>query len=287
MTRSLRASFVMSGLIAALMAFVSAVGVFAPQVYRDNALIAHTFPGQDLVTLVVAVPLLVVGLVLAARGSARGRVIWVAMLAYALYSYAFYVFAAAFNQLFLLYVAIFALSIYALLFSVPRIDVAETVSGFGNRAAKWIAVVYMALTAVGLAALWIGMSVGFLATGKVPAPIVASGHPTSVVFALDLSLIVPAMVLGAVWLLQGRAWGWLLAGVLSVKGTVYTLGLASATLFVQRAGLGNGGELPIWAVLTGLGALAAVTLLATRRAEPATDATTPRSASSGLPGTAG
>ena len=84
------------------------VGVFATdRLCRDNALVTATFRGQDMVTLMVAVPLRVVGLVWEMRGSLRGRVLWLAMLFYTMYGYLFYAVAAAFNQLFLLYVPTF------------------------------------------------------------------------------------------------------------------------------------------------------------------------------------
>jgi len=259
---NLRASHVLSWLVAALLAVVSAGGVFFGEVlYRDNALVEHAFRGQDAVTLFVAVPLLVVALIAEQRGSGRGRLVWLAMLAYSLYGNLFYVFGAAFNAFFLLYVALFALSLYALLFSVPRIDVAAAVAGLPHGATRWVAFAYMTVTALGLGILWTAMSVGFLVTGKVPAPIVATGHPTGVVFGLDLSIIVPAMALGVVWLVQRKPWGWLLAAVMSIKGVVYTLGLSVATLYVQRTGVGSGAELPVWAGLTVLRAVTAAMLL--------------------------
>jgi hypothetical protein len=63
------------------MAALAACGVFVPGLYRDNALISHTFRGQDVVTLLVTVPLLVLGLVTDRRGSARGRVGWAVLTA--------------------------------------------------------------------------------------------------------------------------------------------------------------------------------------------------------------
>ena len=274
--KDLTVAYMLSALVAIVQAVVSAGGVFAPALYRDNPLIRTSFHGQDIVTLFVAVPLLVVGLVLEMRGSVRGRLVWLAMLAYALYGNAFYLFGAAFNVFFLAYVALVGMSLYALLFSVPRVDVDAIAASFSPRTPRWPVVGYMLLTAAGLGTLWTAMSVGFLVTGRVPAPIVASGHPTGVVFALDLTLIVPAMLLGAVWLLQRRPWGWLLAAVLSIKGAVYTLTLAFATVIVQRAGLADGSELPVWATLTVLGAIAAGVLLWHVRATASTTATTDR-----------
>lgn len=114
--------------------------------------------------------------------------------------------------------------------------------------------------AAGLGLLWVGISLSYLVTDDVPQPIVDSGHPTGVVFAIDLVFIVPPMLLAAVWLARRRALGWVLAGVMSVGGSIYTLTLAAASVEVARQGVGAGSELPIWAGLTVLG-LATVALL--------------------------
>jgi len=257
----LRTAYLLTALAAITMASASAGGVFATDwLYRDNALISATFRGQDVVTLVVAVPLLLIGLVLEVKGSQRGRMLWLGMLFYTMYAYLFYAVAAAFNEFFLLYVATFALPLYALLFSVPRLDLGQLGNAMGGTLARAFAIAYTSVVAVGLGILWIGMSLGYLVTGDVPQPIVDSGHPTAVVFAIDLVFIVPPMLLAAFWLAHRRAAGWVLAGVMSVGGSVYTLTLAAASVEVARQDVGSGSELPLWAVLTLLGALTVLLL---------------------------
>jgi hypothetical protein len=214
---------------------------------------------------VVAVPLLLVGLVLEIRGSPRGRVLWLGMLFYSMYGYLFYAVAAAFNQFFLLYVATFGLPLYALLFSVPRLDLTRIGSTMGGRVARVVAITYTSVVAAGLGLLWVGISLSYLATEEVPQPIVDSGHPTGVVFAVDLVFIVPPMLLAAIWLTRRQALGWLLAGVMSVGGSVYTLTLAAASVEVSRQNVGAGSELPIWAGLTLLGVLTVALLFASIR----------------------
>jgi hypothetical protein len=246
-----------------LLVVVSAGGALASsRLYRDNPLITATFRGQDWVTLLVAVPLLTVGLILERRGSLRGRLLWLGMLYYAMYSYLFYAVGAAFNGFFLLYVAIFGLAGYASLIAVLRIDFEPLTATLGSRTARGMAIGYLLLlVATGLGLLWTGISLSFLVTGVVPAPIVASGHPTGVVFAIDLVFIVPPMVVGAVGLIRRRALGWILAATMSVNGAVYTLSLSAASASVQQAGVGTGEELPIWATLTLLGATTSCLLL--------------------------
>lgn len=128
-----------------------------------------------------------------------------------------------------------------------------------------VALAYLGVTAAGLGVLWTALSVGFLVTGRVPAPVVAAGHPTAVVFALDLAVVVPAMTLAAVWLARDEPRGRFVASLLSVWGPVYTLGLAIASLAVRRVGVGSGDELPIWVALTLLGSASAAMLLARDR----------------------
>jgi hypothetical protein len=118
------------------------------------------------------------------------------------------------------------------------------------------------VVAVGLGALWVGISLSYLFTDDVPQPIVDSGHPTGVVFAIDLVFIVPPMLFATVQLVRRRALGYVLARVMSVGGSIYTLTLAAASVEVARRDVGVGSELPIWAGLTVLGALAAFLLFA-------------------------
>jgi hypothetical protein len=257
MTDRLKTASILSILIGALAAFQAATGLLFPAAYRDNALVSAVWRGNDVVTLLVAVPLLAAALWLARRGSARALILWLGVLDYILYNYAFYLFGAAFNAWFLVYAALFGLALYALIFSLPFVDVAGLARRFGPRTPVRLVAGYMLLVPVLLGGLWSALALGYLFTGQVPGPVTSSGHITAIVFALDLTLVVPAMALGGVWLWQRRPWGYLLSGLLTVKGALYMLALSAGTVAAMRAGLpGAGAELPLWASL-GLGALIA------------------------------
>ncbi len=66
---------------------------------------------------------------------------------------------------------------------------------------------YMVLVAAGLTTVYVAQSIAFVRTGALPAIVAITGHPTSLVFALDLPLVVPALLVGAFWLQQDRAVG--------------------------------------------------------------------------------
>ena len=69
--------------------------------------------GGVLVSLLVAAPILIAALVLAVRGSIRAQPVLIGMLAYTLYDYAYYTFGAAFNDVFLLHIALFLVRLRA------------------------------------------------------------------------------------------------------------------------------------------------------------------------------
>lgn len=250
-------------IIIAILAIVASLGGFLiPDLYQDNNFVTSLWKGNDLVTLAVAVPMLVTALFLSRRGSQRALLIWLAMLDYTLYNYAFYVFGAAFNAFFLIYVALFALSIYALIFGLTSIDVNRISQNFrGRTPVKWISG-YMLFVAVGLTIFYVAQSLGFVATAQLPPIVVKTGHPTSVVFALDLSLLVPVFTLGAIWLWKRRPWGYVLASIAVIKGTTYTLVLTVVSIWGAYTGVpGALEEIPVWLVLTVAGLFASLFLL--------------------------
>jgi len=249
--------YVLSVIIAVLALVASASGLLIDSLYRDNILVTSALRGNDLVTLAIAVPMLVAALILSMRGSQRAQLVWLGILVYTLYNYAFYLFGAAFNWFFLIYVVLFTMSIYALIFGLSRVDVNGISQNFQARTpVKWISG-FMLFFAVFLGGMWIARSISFVATGKVPQDIVDTGHPTGVVYAIDLSLLVPSLILGAILLWKRQPWGYVIGAVMMVKATTYALALIAMSIFADRAGVPGAWDLaPLWAFL-GVGTLLA------------------------------
>ena len=253
-----RTTFSLSLVIAVLAALASAAGLFVDGLYRDNTWVSSQLRGNDLVTLVAAVPLLIVGLRLGSRGALRWRLIWLGMLGYMLYGYTFYLFGAALNVCFLLYVALCSLSIFTLILALRELDVTELARHFSAALpVRWVSA-YMLLVAGFLGLLWLSQVVSFMLTGVVPADVTRSGSPIAVVYAVDLTLMVPAMLLGAYLLWKRQPWGYILASILTIKGVAYPLALLGMSLFAAQAGVADAWALaPLWAFLGALGLLAA------------------------------
>ena len=96
-SKKLETTSVLSVIIAVLALIASAGGLIFKDLYQDNAFVRTTWLGNDAVTLFLAVPVLTTAMVLTERGSMKAQLVWLGMLDYMLYNYAFYLFGAAFN----------------------------------------------------------------------------------------------------------------------------------------------------------------------------------------------
>ncbi|SFK69785.1 hypothetical protein SAMN04487950_0645 [Halogranum rubrum] len=230
----------------------SGVGLLVPGVYRDAAVLLPQLRGQDLLTLVVACPALAVSLYAAVRGSVRGYIAWIGVTGYLLYTYATYAFMTAFNELYLVYVALFALTFYTFVGGVVRLDatlVKRALDGHSVTAYVWFQIV----VAVAVGLLWTVDVVTAILAGARPTVLAGTGLPTPVVQSLDLAVLVPAFGLSAYWLRRRRPWGYVLTGVLLVKSA--TLGLAVLAMAVLQMSDGQSVALPmlvVFGVVSGL-----------------------------------
>ncbi len=245
--RALTALVIVLGTIAA------AGGLFLPGLYRDPAGFVPVLQGQDLVTL-LAMPALVVTLVAAGRGSARGAMVWVGLLGYVLYTYAGASLGYYFNRFFLIYVALFSLSIFALMSLLSSLDVTLLRRSFDATTPRKPVIAFMILIALMLAALELGENLSFLTTGTIPKILQRSGGVTNFVYVFDLGMIAPLTVLSAVWLWKQAPWGYVLAGCMLIKGAAMGLALLSMEWFSLQSGQGSDGLEAMWAIIA-LGSL--------------------------------
>jgi hypothetical protein len=219
-----------------LTAVASGVGLFVDGFYhRDAAVLLPQSFGQDLLTLVVAVPVLAIALWYASRGSRRAYVVWLGTLGYVVYTYATYAIIAQFNELFLVYVATFGLSLATFVGGLSRVDAADLKRAFGDRSVRPY-VAYLLLVAVLVGPLWLSEVLTATLANTVPSSIAGTGLPTNVVHVLDLGVVLPAFVLSAYLLARREPWGYALTGVLLVKGATLGLAILSMAGFMLRAG---------------------------------------------------
>jgi hypothetical protein len=254
--------------LTALMAAQALMGLLAPEQYRDVERIKATWFGNDWLTLVAAVPLLLVSSLGARRGSLRAFLMWAGCVGYAVYNYAFYLLGAALNVFLPLYVVSVVLPVAILILTLGRLDV-EAI-GLRLRAAAPVRLIGGAFAAigVGLGTVWIGVWAAYVFAGR-PTPVDADAF--QLVAALDLSLMVPALVSGGVLLWRRRPWGVVVAAIAGVQGTLYLAVLSiNSFISIERGHAAWPGEMVIWPPLAAVTATMSVLLLWSVRSDNST-----------------
>ncbi len=236
MSRRLELSF--SIVILLLAAGASLAGLLVPGLYGDPAVLLPQVRGQDLVTLVVGVPLLVLGTAGVWRRSLRGRLLWLGALGYLFYTYATYAFGAVWNPLFLAYVALLGLSTYTFVLGLLATSPGDAARALAPRTPRRTAGWFLMATAVVFALLWLSDEVGALVRGDVPRSVVQMQVPTNFVHAIDLSIVLPALAITGWLLLARRPWGYLLAPVLLTKAATLGAAVLAMAWLSSRAGFG-------------------------------------------------
>jgi len=140
-----------ASLLLVLMLVQSLLGLLLSDQYRDVEWIKVTWYGNDWITLVAAVPLLSLALLHTGGESVRARLLVLGMAGYAVYNYAFYLFGAALNVFFPLYVVSFLLGILTLGRFLSHLDVTVVADSFRRVAPVRLVGGYLVFVAVGLA----------------------------------------------------------------------------------------------------------------------------------------
>jgi hypothetical protein len=156
--------------------------------------------GTDLATLLLAVPVLVVGLWTASRGSSAGRLAVVAGLLYLVYNYAIFAFSVAMNPLTIVHIAIFGLALWSLLLGGrSAAQGAEAVTErLSRRAAGGLLVGVGAMFGL----LWLGQIAAVATTGILPPDLIKAHISSNPVYALDLGFFLPLCAIAGIGLLR-------------------------------------------------------------------------------------
>jgi hypothetical protein len=222
-------AFILSGITTFLSAFASGGGLLIKNLYHDNDFVKMAWHTNDIITLFVAVPLLIVAIFFAQKGSYRWFLILLGLLGYVFYNFAFYLFGASFNSFFLIYTTLLTLSACSLILFLSQSKLDNIASNFSSKTpVKW-ASGYLFLIAFMLFMVELGMIIPFLKSSIIPETIRLTGNITSVVFALDFSIVMPISVIAAFLLWKRRSWGFVMGIMMLVKGFTYGLVLSIGT----------------------------------------------------------
>ena len=181
-TRGVPLAYALSGVTAVLLLLTSIAGVVFGQrgLYVPDSATMPAFLGQDALSLIFGLPLLLGAATLARRGSLGGLLVWMGALFYIAYSYAFYPLSPEFNALYLAYIAVVSTSLYSLVYLLMSVNAEAVQARFSPRTPVRLIGGFMMLMALLLTLKWVSTIVGMLADGAIPTRV------QLVVWPLDL-----------------------------------------------------------------------------------------------------
>jgi hypothetical protein len=191
--------------------------------YYDPASVAREGIIWDVIDLCLALPLFIVAIVLSWRGSLRGQLLLGGMLFYFFYKYMQYAIMLSFNPLFLVYIAIFALSAVAFFVNLGEINVSCLSMHISTHFSRWLFIVFTLVMSAALSMLWLGRIIPYTLAGRFPDEL--AGLTTLVTQAFDLGIVVPLLLSTAFLLWRHSVWGYFLGGISLTFGFVMCITL--------------------------------------------------------------
>jgi len=241
---------------AALSIVGSIVALLRPRwIYgSETPALADAATAQDIVGLVLVAPLLLVLGVRAVRGGFRSWLCWLGCLSFTAYNYLIYTFSVHFGPLFLVWVAVLSLSLFALIGGLPALSPSVAVARLAFvpvRLPGWYLIAVSALFSL----LWLSQIVADLLAARTSSSAAEWAVPTNPVHVLDLAFFLPAVFLTGVLLLRRHWFGYVTAAAQLVF-LEFTCWPALVTPLVAQAR----GSPADWSVLVPLGIIAVTTL---------------------------
>jgi hypothetical protein len=212
------------------------VELYGHGIYRYDTVFAGAgYRGTDLVVLCLGVPVLVILALLYRRGSLKASLLLIGTLAFFLYVYASMALGAAYNNLFLLYTAVFSLSFIGLVmtFRYSRLP-AIPAHVFGSLPRRFPASLLFACGLVTVL-VWLNPIISSMLSGEPPERL--DSYTTLMTYALDLAVITPSTFVAGYLILRRFAFGYLMA--FALFGTIIMLApaIAASTVSQVRAGV--------------------------------------------------
>ncbi|WP_372947545.1 hypothetical protein [Mariniphaga sp.] len=185
------------------------VTIYGKGIYKHmSADVAIQGIAQDVVTLAIGIPLLIIVLFSYRRGSVKGHFLLTGTVGYFFVTYLFYTAMGMYNELFLGYVVLLGLTFFALFNLFISFDLKTISRYFSYRAPAKFTGGFLIFNSVAIALLWLGRVVPPLLDGSV-YPVDLQHYTTMIVQGFDLGLLLPISFVAGWLLLKKRPMGFL------------------------------------------------------------------------------
>lgn len=215
---NLKLIYALSLIISGLMTLASISGILFPYTVYPTDELLRAFISNDVVNLLIGLPIMFISILLAMRKQLLGLLLWPGALFYVLYNYMIYVLAMPFNIAFFLHLTLVTLSLYTTIILVETIDGNKIQRQLAGKVHEKIAGVIL----VGMGFLFLLQVVGVMVTSLVNQTLI-----TEMDLALHVSdfLISPALVIGGILLWRRKEFGYVSGLGLLFQASMLFIGL--------------------------------------------------------------
>ena len=208
--------------------------IYGKGLYRHmSADVAVQGIAQDYITLFAGIPMLLISLYFAGKGSLKGLYLLAGTAGYFFVTYLFYTVMGMYNIMFLPYVMLLCLSFFTLANTLLSFPLAGLPARFCAKTPVKASGSFLFINAFLVSLMWLGVVVPPL-TDRSIIPIAVEHYTTLVVQGLDLGLLLPLGFVSAVLFLKRKPLGFLLTPVylvfLSILMTALSAKIAAMAL---------------------------------------------------------
>ncbi|MEH7095417.1 hypothetical protein [Neobacillus vireti] len=216
--------------------FSENVDIYGRGLYQhDSVSMATQALAQDYVTLFLGIPLLIISLVLTAKGLVKGKLLLTGTLGYFLYTYASYSFLSMYNSMFLVYVIIMSASFFAFILMMMTFDIPKLPYLFNETLPVTFISSFLLVVSSVFGLMWLGKVVSGVMYGTQPDGL--EHYTTLIIQALDLGFVIPVGFLAAILLIKRRPFGYLLAAVITFKDVTLLTAISAMVILQYLTGI--------------------------------------------------
>jgi hypothetical protein len=200
------------------------LSIFNNDIYQDGEWANAQWLGQDMVTVALALPFLLISFLKGIRnGESRWAMVYCGVLLYYAYTYSFFMFAARLTVLYLFHLPIFGLAVIGLVISCIGLFGNDESFTLDRKGLKIAIISYLLVISLMISFLWLNDILSHLLhpDHRSDTP---DGEAPLIIYSLDLAIIIPLMICAAFLLYRKTRWGYLLTGLILTKTS--TLGFA-------------------------------------------------------------
>jgi hypothetical protein len=212
------------------------IKIFGKGLYKfDSISTVAQGKASDFVTLMFAIPLLLLSLILSNKGSFRARLLLSGTLGYFLYTYMSYTFLWMYNPFFIVYVILMSASLFAFVLSLMSFDIQNIPSMFSDKLPVKFLGGFQFFVAFAIGMLWLGRITPSILNGAVPVGL--EHYTTLVIQGMDLGFVIPAAIISGMLLIKKKPFGYLLSSVIILKGVTMLTSISAMIINMGISGV--------------------------------------------------